>query len=143
MRVYRLEFLQPDGRWTGPYCAEWMTERAFEIRAEMVAAHTEDDVQRPWPDRRIFLANPGPDRYVCGTLSEPALRDWFGRWFAPLMEEGGHLAIYTLPASAPAVMDGQQVIYMQRQAIFFGRFGYPSDHLELVQRIHPTTDLLR
>jgi hypothetical protein len=138
VRVWRLEFEQPDGRWTGPYCAEWMTERAFEIRRELILAHLEGDVDRPWPADRIFTANPGPDRYVCATLTESGLRKWFGRWFDPLMDEGGYIGSYDVPATVPVIMDGRQVIYMQRLAQLHGRFGYPTDRLRLVQRIHPT-----
>ena len=139
MRVWRLEFEQPDGRWTGPYCAEWMTERAFEIRQEMLASHVETDPDRPWPSPRIFAENPGVDRYVCATLTESALVNWFGRWLDPLMEEGGYIGTYDLPATDSAIMVGkQQVLYMQRRARLHGRFGYPADHLRLIQRIHPS-----
>jgi hypothetical protein len=136
VRAWRLEFEQPDGRWTGPYCAEWMTERAFDIRGELIAAHVEGDVDRPWPAARIFAANPGVDRYVCATLTWSGLRDWFGRWFDPLMDEGGHIGLYELPARAVALMDGRQVVYMQRQGLLVGRFGFPKQR-PLVERIHP------
>jgi hypothetical protein len=138
MKVYRLEFEQPDGRWTGPYCAEWMTQRAFEIREELIAAHIEGDLDRPWPPERIFADNPGTDRYVCGTSTGLALRDWFGRWFSLLVVEGGHVAIYDVPLEAVALMDGKQIVYMQRQGTLFGRYGRPAQSLQLVQRIHPS-----
>jgi hypothetical protein len=137
MRVYRLEFLQPDGRWTGPYCAEWMTERAFEIRSAMLVDHHRGDARRPWPDEGIFLSNPGPDRLVCACLTQPRLREWFGRWFDDLLDEGGHVGVYDLPTTIPVFMDGHQVIYMQRLAGLVDRVGHepPSP---LVNRLHPS-----
>lgn len=54
MRVYRLEFLQPDGRWTGPYCAEYMTITAFEVREEMIEKHR-NSVNHTYPDAEVLL----------------------------------------------------------------------------------------
>jgi hypothetical protein len=136
--VYRLEFLQPDGRWTGPYCAEYMTVAAFDIRDRLIAEHTADDPRRPWPDPQIFASNPGRDRYVCGAMSVVGLADWFGQWFEPLLCQGGHLGSYDVPEEAIAVRDGLQVIYMQRQGLLRDRLGKPVLPDLLVCRVHPT-----
>jgi hypothetical protein len=135
--VYRLEFLQPDGRWTGPYCAEWMTATAFEIRDILIAEHGQDDPKRPWPDEQIFLNHPGADRYVCGTPSLPGLSAWFGKLFHPLIEQGAHLATYDVSVEAIAVREPSQVIYMQRQGVLRIRIGKPIEPEHLVHRIHP------
>jgi hypothetical protein len=116
MRVYRLEFPQLDGRWCGPYCAEYLTERAFVVRDHMIAAHDKGDLHRPWPDERIFERSPGPDRYVCGTATLDKLVEWFQGYLVLLLREGGHLAVYDVPAQAIAAQDVGQVVYMQRQA---------------------------
>lgn len=139
MFVFRLEFFQPaERRWTGPYCAEWMTPRAFEIREAMMVTHIEGDPERPWPDSAIFLANPGVDRYVCGTSTLLGLQSWFGRWLGPLLAEGGHVGTYEVPAEAVGVRDGQQIVYQQRRAVLLDRFGTPVDRDLLVHRIHAT-----
>jgi hypothetical protein len=122
MQVYRLEFLQPDGRWAGPYFAEYMTEAAFTIRARMGPRHK---VCRPAPDPRIFLASPGWNGYVCGSPSMRALLGWFGRYLRALMREGGHIAVYTVPDAAVAWRDEQQIVYQQRQAVCVHRTGTP------------------
>lgn len=135
--MYRLEFLQPDGRWCGPYCAEYMTARGFELRDLMMAEHLIDDPGRPWPDPEIFARSPGGDRYVCGTASIPDLTWWFGHWLHPLMHEGGHLGSYEVPQAAVAVNDGAQIIYMQRQGVMHRRIGTPVDPQLLIERFHP------
>jgi hypothetical protein len=138
--VWRLEFLQPDGRWTGPYCAEHMTERAFEIREHLIAEHLPDDATRPWPDSKLFIDNPGRDRFVCGANSLPALTRWFGQWFLPLLREGGQIAAYDIPMDAIGHRDGYQTIYRQRMAVLRARVNIPRERLGLVERIHPTKD---
>jgi hypothetical protein len=137
MKVYRLEFWQPDGRWTGPYCAEYMTEAAFAIRDRMVPHH-KTSTYHVFPDAAIFAANPGPDRYVCGATSMKLLRDWFGEYFMPFLGEGGHVGIYEVPEAAVAENDGLQVVYQQRQARLLNRRGkvMPPQHL-LIEHIHP------
>lgn len=137
MTVHRLEFSQPDGRWTGPYCAEWMTRRAFEIREQLKAEHGPDSPGRAWPESRIFADNPGANRYVCGSPSLTALRWWFGRWYGPLLEEGGFVSTYRVPRDAVAHRDASQVVYMQRRGLLMSRVG---DHVpveQLVEKIHP------
>lgn len=122
MKVYRLEFLQPDGRWTGPYCAEYMTPRAFELRKRMNKTH---DTQRPWPNEAIFAANPGKDRYVCASSSMKELVRWFGGYLVHFIHEGGHVAVYEVPEGAIAQIDSQQIVYQQRQAVCLSRKGQP------------------
>lgn len=139
--VHRLEFLQPDGRWCGPYCAEFMTPEAFDIRDRMIAAHTEEDPQRPWPDPQIFAANPGQDRYVCGMTTFLSLGLWFGRAFRELIEQGGHVGKYLVHRNSIASIYLGQVVYMQRMAALVDRFGQEIPPERLVQRVHP--DVLR
>lgn len=135
--AHRLEFLQPDGRWTGPYCAEWMTAQAFEIREHLNAEHGRDSESRVWPDGRIFAASPGVDRYVCATPSLDALQWWFGRWYSPLVNQGGFVSRYLVPQNAIALHDTTQVIYMQRRATLLDRTGEHVQPERLVEKIHP------
>lgn len=93
MKVYRLEFLQPDGRWTGPYCAEWMTPRAFEIRDAMAPDHKTSGYHTS-PDAELFACNPRENRYVCGSASMELLESWFGDYLEPFLAEAGHIGIY-------------------------------------------------
>lgn len=137
LTVYRMEFSQPDGRWTGPYCAEWMTPEAFEIRKHLNAEHGPDSPSRTWPDSRIFLDSPGANRYVCGSPSMSALQWWFGRWYAPLLREGGFVATYQVPRDAVAHRDTTQVVYMQRRATLTSRVGEHVPVERLVEKIHP------
>lgn len=137
MRIFRLEFLQPDGRWTGPYCAEYMTKGAFAIRDAMAPQH-KNSAYHSFPDPQIFAKNPGRDRYVCGTMSIKQLVAWFGEYLVPFIDEGGHVGIYEVPEAAIAENDGRQIVYQQQQARLLIRHGafVPPRRL-LVERIHP------
>lgn len=137
MRVYRLEFLQPDGRWTGPYCAEWMTPAAFGVRERMLEQHRTSEYHT-FPDKQIFANNPGKDRYVCGSASEELLRVWFGEYMEPFLGKGGHIGIYDIPNQAIRHDDGMQVVYQQRQAKLISRSGKPVSSELLIEKIHPT-----
>ncbi|HSX32224.1 MAG TPA: hypothetical protein VLF43_03105 [Candidatus Saccharimonadales bacterium] len=137
MRVYRLEFLQPDGRWTGPYCAEWMTPAAFEIRERMLEPHRNSEYHA-FPDEQIFIKNPGKDRYVCGSSSEALLYVWFGEYMKPFLAEGGHIGIYDVPNQAITHDDSKQIVYQQRQATLILRSGTPVETKLLIEKIHPT-----
>lgn len=137
MKIYRLEFLQPDGRWTGPYCAEYMTARAFDIRAKMLRHHNTSP-KHIFPDAQIFAANPGKDRYVCGSASMPKLFGWFGAYLALFMKEGGHIAVYEVPQAAIASIDDYQIVYQQRRSVLLRRKSARNlKQIELVERIHP------
>lgn len=122
VRVYRLEFLQPDGRWTGPYCAEYMTRRAFELRVKMNKSHL---TTRPFPNEQIFADNPSVDRYVCGSGSVQALFAWFGGYLRLFLQEGGHIGVYRVPARAIVLNDGKQIVYQQRHGLLISRSGSP------------------
>jgi hypothetical protein len=135
MKLYRLEFLQPDGRWTGPYCAEYMTAKAFELRDAMNTEHLRT---RVFPDATIFTNNPGKDRYVCASPSLQLLSQWFGSHMPGLIQEGGHIAIYEVPAAAIAWDDGLQIVYQQRRAVCVSRKGKAIDPVRLIERFHPT-----
>lgn len=134
MWVYRIEFLQPDGRWTGPYVAEYMTAKAFALRDAMMKDH---EITRPYPISATFAHNPGLDRYVCASPSLMALRAWFGAFLPLLQEQGGHIGVYEVPTVAIAEQDDQQVVYMQRQAVCLSRKGTPVNSDLLVARFHP------
>lgn len=136
MRVYRLEFLQPDDRWTGPYCAEWMTPAAFAVRERMLLPHRNSDYHT-FPDERIFANNPGKNRYVCGSASKELLYQWFGEYMEPFLAEGGHIGIYDIPDQTIKHNDGRQVVYQQRQAKLITRSGVPVNPSSLVEKIHP------
>lgn len=142
LTVFRLEFCQPDGRWTGPYCAEYMTPEAFEIRDRMLVEHHEHDERRPWPDDQIFLDNPGRNRYVCGTTTYAALQDWFEGYLQEFMKQGGLVGQYSVPQDAIGDIDGRQVIYMQRKAMLVLRAGTHVDPERLVERIHPSKNVI-
>lgn len=137
MQVARLEFLQPDGRWTGPYSAEWMTLHGFSLRYSMLPSHLE---LRPAPDPRIYLDNPGVDRYVTACPSANALEHWFGEFLQPLLTEGGHIALYEVPLDAIAHDDGQQVVFQQRRGRLVSRSGSPVPQAELIHRVHKSMD---
>jgi hypothetical protein len=140
MRVYRLEFLQPDGRWTGPYTAEYMSAKAFILRDKMMIDHK---VHRPYPPADIFAKSPGRNRYVCASLSMESLTSWFGKYLKLLEDQGGHVGIYRVPLSAIAQRDDWQVVYQQRQAICLSRSGAPLDPELLVERFHPDKVIVR
>jgi hypothetical protein len=114
-----------------------MTPRAFEIRKWLIEEHGPDDPNRPWPDPTVFAMNPGVNRYVCGTLELVDLAVWFGRHFHPLLSEGGHLAVYEVPKDAVDSVNGQQVVYMQRQGVLQDRAGITVAPERLVHRVHP------
>lgn len=134
MRVYRIEFLQPDGRWTGPYTAEYMTPRAFELRYAMLK---DPKITRPYPQAEIFANNPGKDRYVCASPSMSSLKTWFGDYLELLQMEGGHRGIYDVPQKAIAECYLEQVVYQQRQATLIKRTGTPIDPNLLQEQFHP------
>lgn len=142
MRVYRLEFVQPDGRWTGPYCAEWLTARAFAQRELMIHEHC-DDVDHPHPDGAIFRASGGPDRYVCAMLSPGELFAWFGRFFDLLWNEGAHLGVYDVPLTAVAHHEAGQVVYMQRLATSVARVGCERQPARDALKFHRHPSVLR
>lgn len=121
-QVWRLEFLQPDGRWTGPYCAEYLTDRAYKLRQRMCAEHR-DNAARPWPCEQVFANNPGRHRYVCGSHSFLGLLEWFESYLALFFQEQGHVSYYDVPEAAVAERDSFQVVYQQRQAVLIHRFG--------------------
>jgi len=138
MRVYRLEFIQPDGRWTGPYCAEYMTARAFEIREKMLKLHNVSPYHI-YPAEQIFLKNPGIDRYVCASANMSKLLAWFGGYLGLFMKEGGHIGIYEIPDDAITWNDGNQVVYRQRQATLIQRRGrFVPDQSQIVEKFHPS-----
>src|SRR6266550_2360073 len=110
MKGYRLEFLQPDGRWTGPYTAEYMTPKAFELREGMLKDHK---ITRPYPYSETFANNPGKDRYVCASPSLEALKTWFGNYLNLFEDEGGHIGEYEIPEVAVTEYDEQQIVYQQ------------------------------
>jgi hypothetical protein len=135
MRVYRLEFLQPDGRWTGPYCAEWMTPKAFELREKMLQDH---NINRPYPISETFARNPGKDRYVCASPSWRSLQEWFGKYLLLYLKEGGHIGVYNVPEEAIAEKDKRQIVYQQKGATYISREGSPIDPSLLICKIHPS-----
>jgi hypothetical protein len=135
MKVYRLEFLQPDGRWTGPYTAEWITPAAFKLRKAMLKNHK---VTRPYPASSIFAKNPGKDRYVCASPSMGALKAWFGRYLGLYKAEGGHVGTYEVPVEAIAERDEEQIVYQQRQATLIVREGEPIKQVQLVEKLYET-----
>jgi hypothetical protein len=137
IEIFRLEFLQPDGRWTGPYCAEYMTAGAFAIRDRMAAYHKNSDYHA-FPDAQVFANNPGKDRYVCGVDSMEKLQEWFGEYFVPFLAEGGHIGVYGVPEEAIVENDGRQIVYQQRRGQLISREGtYTTPGHLLLERIHP------
>ena len=140
MRVFRLEFLQLDGRWTGPYSAEYMTSEAFVIRDEMLRAHRRT---RSFPNDDVFAANPGVDRYVCGSPSMKSLVRWFESYLLPLQDQGGNLGEYEVPDDAVSQIDGEQVVYQQRRSALVRRTGSSVDPDLLICRIHPSKSSTR
>ena len=91
-----------------------------------------------FPDKQIFVDNPGKDRYVCGSASEELLLIWFGEYMELFLEAGGHIGIYDIPDQAIRHDDGKQVAYQQRQAKLISRSGKPVDLELLIEKIHPT-----
>lgn len=139
LRVVRLEFEQPDGRWTGPYCAEYMTSRGFEVRDRMIKEHkSPGHGGRRFPDSNIFAANPGVDRYVCACRSLESLQVWFGAYFKDLLAEGGSVSTYEVSPQAVAWDDGWQIVYQQRQGVLVTRTVTPLPSGSILEeRFHP------
>lgn len=140
MRAYRLEFLQPDGRWTGPYCAEYMTREAFDARDLMNKVHTSKThkLSRSFPDFKIFADNPGKDRLVCASPSKSGLYDWFEGYIDVFLVHGGHIGEYELPKGEIIWHDDKQLVYRQRAAKLIRREGKQVDFSLLKERFHPT-----
>lgn len=138
MRAYRLEFEQPDGRWTGPYCSEYMTVAAFRVRDRMLRAHRRT---RRFPDAAIFAQNGGADRYVCATATMRGLLAWFGGFLPQLLRQGGRIAVYEVPAGAVAEDDGTQLVYQQRRGVLVRRGDASSTTTDaLERRVHPSKE---
>jgi hypothetical protein len=96
-------------------------------------------VSRPWPDERIFAANPGTDRYVCASANARELLGWFGGYLPALIREGGHIAVYAVAQSAVASSAAGQIVYQQRQGEVTSRTGRVHvDPRSLSPRFHPT-----
>lgn len=115
LQSWRLEFLGPDGRWTGPYCYS-PTLRAWLARKAMNEEHINDPERQAAPPNELFVKNPGKDRYVSGTRDLKGLLYWFGDWLEEFRDEGACVNLYDVPEHAIGYHDQYQIVYQQRQA---------------------------